>query len=157
LSADRRARLDGIANALTALNVSPWRLVLVAALPTMAAMWALLSPDHVLSREMTWDLLFSLAGAWHLHFGHVPHVDFHEPVGQLNFLLTEAGFLFFGPTPRAFLAGVLIVTLAIFAAAYAQKEHFTAEQLLDQARVIDDSVSRATVYRTPCVCPHRPL
>ncbi len=38
--------------------------------------------------------------------------------------------------------------LAIFAAAYAQAEHFTAEQLLDYARKIDDSVSRATVYRT---------
>ncbi|MBL9215090.1 MAG: transcriptional repressor [Opitutaceae bacterium] len=38
--------------------------------------------------------------------------------------------------------------LAIFDAALAQKEHFTAEQLLDRARTIDDSVSRATVYRT---------
>jgi len=38
--------------------------------------------------------------------------------------------------------------LAIFDAAFAQKEHFTAEQLLDFARAIDGSVSRATVYRT---------
>ncbi len=38
--------------------------------------------------------------------------------------------------------------LAIFDAAFDRKEHFTAEQLLDYARVIDDSVSRATVYRT---------
>jgi Fe2+ or Zn2+ uptake regulation protein len=38
--------------------------------------------------------------------------------------------------------------LAIFDAACVQKEHFTAEQLLEQARAIDDSVSRATVYRT---------
>ena len=38
--------------------------------------------------------------------------------------------------------------LAIFDAAFAQPEHFTAEQLLDYARKIDDSVSRATVYRT---------
>ena len=38
--------------------------------------------------------------------------------------------------------------LAIFDAAFAQREHFTAEQLLDYARRIDDSVSRATVYRT---------
>lgn len=38
--------------------------------------------------------------------------------------------------------------MGIFAAAFAQKDHFTAEQLLDQARAIDDSVSRATVYRT---------
>lgn len=38
--------------------------------------------------------------------------------------------------------------LAIFDAAFAQKEHFTAEELLEHARAIDDSVSRATVYRT---------
>ncbi|MBI2517805.1 MAG: transcriptional repressor [Opitutae bacterium] len=38
--------------------------------------------------------------------------------------------------------------LAIFDAAFAQKEHFTAEELLDHARAIDDSVSRATIYRT---------
>src|SRR5262245_42624105 len=38
--------------------------------------------------------------------------------------------------------------LAIFDAAFAQKEHFTAEELLEHARQIDDSVSRATVYRT---------
>lgn len=38
--------------------------------------------------------------------------------------------------------------LAIFEAAFAQTEHYTAEDLLDLARKIDDSVSRATVYRT---------
>ncbi len=38
--------------------------------------------------------------------------------------------------------------LAIFDAAFAQTEHFTAEQLLDYARNLDNSVARATVYRT---------
>jgi len=38
--------------------------------------------------------------------------------------------------------------LAIFDAAFARTDHFTAEQLLDYARALDDSVSRATVYRT---------
>ena len=38
--------------------------------------------------------------------------------------------------------------LAIFDAAFGEAEHFTADQLLDRARTIDDSVSRATVYRT---------
>ena len=37
--------------------------------------------------------------------------------------------------------------LAIFDAAYAYEDHFTAEDLLERARKIDDSVSRATVYR----------
>jgi hypothetical protein len=114
LSSDRFALFARVATLLTALDVSLSMLVLLAAVPTAIAAWALLAPPHLLSREMTWDLLFNLAGAWHLHFGHVPHVDFHEPVGQLNFLLTEAGFLLVGPTPRAFLAGVALVTLAIF-------------------------------------------
>jgi Fur family transcriptional regulator, ferric uptake regulator len=38
--------------------------------------------------------------------------------------------------------------LAIFDAAFSRKEHFTAEELLTHSRAIDDSVSRATVYRT---------
>jgi len=38
--------------------------------------------------------------------------------------------------------------LAIFDSAFEQREHFTAEELLERARVLDDSVSRATVYRT---------
>jgi Fur family ferric uptake transcriptional regulator len=37
--------------------------------------------------------------------------------------------------------------LAIFDAAYKHEDHFTAEELLDAARAIDDTVSRATVYR----------
>jgi Fur family transcriptional regulator, ferric uptake regulator len=55
-------------------------------------------------------------------------------------------------TFRKFLAqkGLRVTSqrLAIFDAAFARKEHFTAEQLLDYARAIDSSVSRATVYRT---------
>ena len=37
--------------------------------------------------------------------------------------------------------------LAIFDAAYQYEDHFTAEDLLDKSRKIDNSVSRATVYR----------
>jgi Fur family ferric uptake transcriptional regulator len=37
---------------------------------------------------------------------------------------------------------------AIFDAAFGFQAHFTAEELLDRSREIDDSVSRATVYRT---------
>lgn len=38
--------------------------------------------------------------------------------------------------------------MAIFDAAFAATTHFTAEELLEKARAIDASVSRATVYRT---------
>ncbi|MCX7868920.1 MAG: transcriptional repressor [Terrimicrobiaceae bacterium] len=37
---------------------------------------------------------------------------------------------------------------AIIEAAFGTTEHFSAEQLLDNSRAIDPSVSRATVYRT---------
>jgi len=92
----------------------PPTLVVAAGLPVLAALWALLSPPVVLSSEMTWDLMFNLAGAWHLRFGHLPHVDYHEPVGVLTFLLTEAGFRLVGPSPRAVLAGMAIVAAALF-------------------------------------------
>ena len=36
----------------------------------------------------------------------------------------------------------------IFDALFGQEGHFTAEQLLDRARELDDTVSRATVYRS---------
>lgn len=38
--------------------------------------------------------------------------------------------------------------MAIFDAVFVQDSHFTAEELLEKARAIDESVSRATVYRT---------
>ena len=37
--------------------------------------------------------------------------------------------------------------MAIFHAAYGTDDHFTAEDLLERSRQIDNSVSRATVYR----------
>lgn len=88
-----------------------------AGLPVLAALWAVLSPPLILSSEMTWDMLFNLAGAWHLRFGHVPHVDFHEPVGTLTFLLTAAGIALTGPTPHAVPVGLAIAVAVIFAIA----------------------------------------
>jgi Fur family transcriptional regulator, ferric uptake regulator len=38
--------------------------------------------------------------------------------------------------------------LAIFDAAFNHPDHFTAEDLLERARALDDSISRATVYRS---------
>jgi hypothetical protein len=92
-------------------------LVLAAGLPVLAAAWAILSPAHMVSSEMTWDLMFNLAGAWHLWFGHVPHAYFHEPVGTLTFLLTEAGFWLTGPSPKAVPVGMAIVAAVLFAIA----------------------------------------
>lgn len=38
--------------------------------------------------------------------------------------------------------------MAIFEAVFKESSHFTAEELLNKARLIDRTVSRATVYRT---------
>jgi hypothetical protein len=91
-------------------------LVVLAGLALLAAAWALLSPAHMFSRSMTWDLLFNLAGAWQLHYGRVPHVDFHDAVGRLNFWLTDTGFYFYGPSPRAIIVGTIIMAAALVAA-----------------------------------------
>jgi hypothetical protein len=93
--------------------------IAMAGLPVTAAAMLLLRTDVVLSREMTWDLLYNLAGAWQLLNGHIPHLDFHEPVGALNFLVTRIGFELAGLSPFAFVAGTLLVALAVFASATA--------------------------------------
>jgi hypothetical protein len=93
------------------------RLALITGVPIVAGAWLLLSPARVVSREMTADLLFALSGAWRIHDGQVPHVDFHDPVGALTFVLTYLGFFVTGPTPRAFLFGEAIFLLFTFAAA----------------------------------------
>ena len=92
-------------------------LFLTSVLPLIIGASALLYSGRVLSREMTWDLLFNLAGAWHLSWGHVAHIDFREPVGALNFLLTALGFRLVGYSPFAFVVGAVIVALVLFIAA----------------------------------------
>ena len=78
----------------TLLLVPPYVLPLglLTGLPMLFAAWLLLSPELVLSRQSVTDLLFNLAGAWQFNQGHIQHIDFHEPVSRLNFLLTQIGF-----------------------------------------------------------------
>lgn len=99
-------------------RASPGLLLLLSGLPVLAAAWAVLSPPVMLSKAMTQDLLFNLAGAWHVYSGHVSHVDFHDAVGRLSFLLTALGFHLLGPTPFAFLVNVAIMGAVLFAAAF---------------------------------------
>lgn len=100
-------------------HTPPHPLVLLAAagLPTLLAAWAVLSPGLVLARQGAVDFLFNLAGAWAIANGHMPHIDFHEAVGPLNFILTAAGFRLAGVGPAAFLAGEAVALAALFAAA----------------------------------------
>jgi hypothetical protein len=106
----RTSRLESLLLGAT----SAWMLAVAAAGPVLAGVWVLLTPDHVLSREMTWDLLFNLEGAWHIEHGHVPHRDFHDPLGPLSFALTNLGFRFVGPTAMAFVIGELIALAVVF-------------------------------------------
>ncbi len=89
----------------------------LAALPVLGTLWLLVTPERMFSREMTWDLLFNLSGAWRIHSGHVPHVDFHDPIGPLGFWLTHLGFSVVGPMSHAFLVGQTIFLVFAFAAA----------------------------------------
>ena len=66
---------------------------------------------------MTWDFLFNLEGAWDLLEGQTLHVDVHDALGVLPFLLTEIGFRLSGVGPHAFLVGALLYAAFIFAAA----------------------------------------
>lgn len=98
---------------------SPLLLLLVlSGLPVLVAAWAVLSPPVLLSKAMTQDLLFNLAGAWHVYSGHIAHVDFHDASGRLSFLLTALGFHLLGPTPFAFLVNVAIMGAVLFAASF---------------------------------------
>lgn len=113
-----RHERSGVSEPIAAVaGFRPVAFMLLAGLPLLAAAWALLASGRVLSREMTWDFLFNLAGAWRLENGQVAHVDFHDPVGDLNFLLTVLGFRLVGPTPLAFVAGSLAWAFVIFVAA----------------------------------------
>ena len=106
----RQSRLES----LTLGETSAWMLAIAAGVPVLAGAWVLLASGLVLSREMTWDLLFNLEGAWHIEHGHVPHRDFHDPLGPLSFALTNLGFRFVGPTAMAFIVGELIALAMLF-------------------------------------------
>jgi hypothetical protein len=107
-----------LVGSLRDIRPSPVMLLALAGLPVLIAAWTLLSPPVLLSKAMTPDLLYNLAGAWHVHFGQVPYVDFHDPAGKLSFILTAIGFDLVGPTPFAFLVNVAIVTAVIFGASF---------------------------------------
>lgn len=98
---------------------SLWLVALLSGLPLILAGWLLMSRNIMLTQQNLTDLLFNLSGAWQFHAGRVQHVDFHEPVGPLNFLLTQAGFHLVGFSPFAFLAGQMLAVMGLFLMAVA--------------------------------------
>lgn len=85
--------------------------VFVVAAATAATV--LFLPGRVFSREMTWDLLFNLDGAWRLAQGQQAYLDFHDPLGVLGLQLTRLGFLVVGTRPMAFLVGECLALAAL--------------------------------------------
>lgn len=97
---------------------APWLpLTLLAAAVVGVSAWLLAAAPRIVSRQMTWDMLFNLSGAWAIHNGQVPHVDFHDPLGSLSFRLTALGFWFTGPSVWAFIAGEIVATAGLFVVA----------------------------------------
>lgn len=98
-------------------EISAIRLALIAGLPVLVGAWLVLAPAQVFSREMTWDLMLNVSGAWSLAAGQIPHVDYHEPIGTLAFRPTQLGFLLTGPILRAAVVGQLLILIPVFVAA----------------------------------------
>lgn len=98
-------------------HTQPTATAVIAGTILAATAWLLFAPDRVVSRLMTWDLLFNLEGAWRLLGGQVPHVDFHDPLGALAFWPTALGMHLLGPSVFATVFGKLLVAAVLFAAA----------------------------------------
>src|SRR5260370_28040866 len=115
LSQGGRAR-DSIDALLRMMFLVPGRSLPLLALSvalTIPALWAVLSVPVVYSREMTWDLMFNLDGAWRIYAGQVAHVDFHAPVRSLLFAVAGLGFYLVGNKPFAFIVGECIVAAVV--------------------------------------------
>ncbi len=98
-------------------STQPVATALIAGAILAATAWLLLAPDRVVSRLMTWDLLFNLEGAWRLLQGQVPHVDYHDPLGALAFWPTALGMHLLGPSVFASVFGKLLVAAVLYVAA----------------------------------------
>ncbi len=112
-----RRWLDRALHSLFLGSAPVWLVALAALVPVVAAVAVLFAPGRMLSREMTWDLLYLLEGAWSLQSGQVPYVDFHLVMGPLVFELTRLGFLLTGLAPQAAFAAELFAVIPIFLAA----------------------------------------
>ena len=97
-------------------DASALHLAVVVAPVVAGAAWLLLTASTVFSREMSWDLLFNLDGAWNLWNGRHLHADIHDPLGILTFGLTTLGFHIVGIGPRAFLVGETLYAALMLAA-----------------------------------------
>jgi hypothetical protein len=104
----RRGRIDALLRGMFLTPGGPLPLLALSSALIIPAIWAVLSSPVIYSREMTWDLMFNLDGAWRIYTGQTSHVDFHDPLGTLPFAVTALGFYVVGTKPFAFLVGETI-------------------------------------------------
>ncbi|HWU01021.1 MAG TPA: hypothetical protein VN229_25505 [Terriglobales bacterium] len=69
------------------------------------------------------DLFVPLDGAWRMHNGQVPHLDFYTPVGDLYYLILKIAAALFGMQPKLVIwANLLMVPVAAAATAYSSRD-----------------------------------
>ena len=86
----------------------------VAAFLIVILMAALLAaPGHTVSAKYLNDLMVFLDGGHRVVSGHVPHRDFHTPLGPLVSLLSAAGLLVTGTLGAAMPAGVALLMVLL--------------------------------------------
>lgn len=98
-------------------DAPPVPLALASATVFAVASWMLASPGLIVSRHMTWDMLFNLAGAWQLQNGHVMHIDFHDPLGTVAFRMSEIGFWLTGVSVWGYIVGEILAAAVVAIAA----------------------------------------
>ncbi len=60
-----------------------------------------------------WDVMQILDDAWRMYNGQVPHVDFHNPIGDLTYLLVLFGMKVGKPSVSAICYGIVLLLAAI--------------------------------------------
>ncbi|HVI91624.1 MAG TPA: hypothetical protein VM659_25230, partial [Dongiaceae bacterium] len=69
------------------------------------------------------DLFVPLDGAWRMHNGQLPHLDFYTPIGDLYYLILKIAAALFGMQPKLVVwANLLMVPVAAVAATYCSRD-----------------------------------
>jgi hypothetical protein len=95
-----------------------WAFLIVGLFATLLA-----ASPRVWVTQYFLDLFVPLDGAWRMHNGQVPHLDFYTPVGDLYYLILKIAAALFGMQPKLVLwANLLMVPVAAAATAYGSRE-----------------------------------
>jgi hypothetical protein len=80
----------------------------------MGVVWAaMLAVGAPCMTGFAWDVPMLLDGAWRIHSGQVPHVDFFSHLGPLPFYVTYVGMLIRGACVAAVSCGNVLLSLSV--------------------------------------------